>query len=413
MGRSAQLPGREDLVLQLALGRVATFLRHVTRARTGRAVRRPLRPDARAAGEADGTRGGRPRHRDRRAGEAGRPLIRPLRRDAQRLAARPRLEERPQARRLFRRGRARDGHPAHRNGDRDHAGRRRELRPRDFRRAPASALRGRLKLREDGVPERGPGVLRPVAELAVGQDAAGGPRAGVDPDERAGGAEVAERLRRVARARPVRRLVVPQLEREAPVVRRHAPEAREHAVEARKLHRRRLRERLVRAAGRTGSPRGPCTATSPPARTPPTAAARAPHASMALRASTAGDTRRMERRLISSGSSWEERYGYSRAVVAGGTVYVAGTAPIMPGDADPPQEPYEQARRCLEIAQAALAEAGARIEDVGRTRGFVTDAEYAPGGMRGAREGLGAGRPAGTRDVAQRLEPRLVRPLAP
>jgi enamine deaminase RidA (YjgF/YER057c/UK114 family) len=40
----------------------------------------------------------------------------------------------------------------------------------------------------------------------------------------------------------------------------------------------------------------------------------------------------VERRLISSDSSWEERYGYSRAVVAGRHVHVAGTAPIMPGD---------------------------------------------------------------------------------
>ncbi|HWX09643.1 MAG TPA: Rid family hydrolase, partial [Gaiellaceae bacterium] len=90
----------------------------------------------------------------------------------------------------------------------------------------------------------------------------------------------------------------------------------------------------------------------------------------------------MERRIISSGSSWEKRYGYSRAVVAGRKVYVAGTAPIMPGDADPPADPYEQARRCLEIAQAALAEAGGRVEDVVRTRVFMTDAGYAPEVLR-------------------------------
>ncbi len=114
----------------------------------------------------------------------------------------------------------------------------------------------------------------------------------------------------------------------------------------------------------------------------------------------------MERRLISSGSSWEERYGYSRAVVAGGTVYVAGTAPIMPGDADPPQEPYEQARRCLEIAQAALAEAGARIEDVVRTRVFVTDAGHAPEVMRAHGEVFRSVRPACTGIVAELLDPR-------
>ena len=114
----------------------------------------------------------------------------------------------------------------------------------------------------------------------------------------------------------------------------------------------------------------------------------------------------MERRVISSGSSWEERYGYSRAVVAGGKVYVAGTAPIMPGDADPPADPYEQARRCLEIAQAALAEAGARVEDVVRTRLFMTDAGYAPEVLRAHGEVFGAVRPACTGIVAQLLDPR-------
>jgi enamine deaminase RidA (YjgF/YER057c/UK114 family) len=114
----------------------------------------------------------------------------------------------------------------------------------------------------------------------------------------------------------------------------------------------------------------------------------------------------MERRVISSGSSWEERYGYSRAVVAGGKVYVAGTAPIMPGDADPPADPYEQARRCLEIAQAALTEAGAHVEDVVRTRVFMTDAAYAPEVLRAHGEVFGAVRPACTGVVAQLLDPR-------
>jgi enamine deaminase RidA (YjgF/YER057c/UK114 family) len=114
----------------------------------------------------------------------------------------------------------------------------------------------------------------------------------------------------------------------------------------------------------------------------------------------------VERRLISSGSSWEARYGYSRAVVAGGSVYVAGTAPIMPGDADPPVDAYGQARRCLEIAQAALAEAGARIDDVVRTRVFMTAAEHAPEVMRAHGEIFGKVRPACTGVVATLLDPR-------
>jgi enamine deaminase RidA (YjgF/YER057c/UK114 family) len=64
--------------------------------------------------------------------------------------------------------------------------------------------------------------------------------------------------------------------------------------------------------------------------------------------------------------------GYCRAVRVGDRVYVAGTAPIMPGDADPPADSYGQTRRCFEIIGAALEEAGASFDDVVRTRVFVT-----------------------------------------
>ncbi len=81
----------------------------------------------------------------------------------------------------------------------------------------------------------------------------------------------------------------------------------------------------------------------------------------------------LERRLISSGAPLEAVVGYSRAVAVGPHVYVAGTAPIMPGDADPPADPYAQARRCLEIILSALAEAGAGPQQVVRTRIYITD----------------------------------------
>ena len=87
-------------------------------------------------------------------------------------------------------------------------------------------------------------------------------------------------------------------------------------------------------------------------------------------------------------------------------MYVAGTAPIMPGDADPPADPYKQARRCLEIAQAALEEAGARVEDVVRTRVFMTDARYAPEVLRAHGEVFGTVRPACTGVVVELLDPR-------
>jgi enamine deaminase RidA (YjgF/YER057c/UK114 family) len=114
----------------------------------------------------------------------------------------------------------------------------------------------------------------------------------------------------------------------------------------------------------------------------------------------------MERRTISSGSSYEERYGYSRVVVVGPHVHVAGTAPMMPDNADPPADPYAQMRRCLEIVEAALAEAGAGLADVVRTRVFLSDAAHAPEVMRAHGETFGDVRPANTTVVAGMLDPR-------
>jgi enamine deaminase RidA (YjgF/YER057c/UK114 family) len=83
----------------------------------------------------------------------------------------------------------------------------------------------------------------------------------------------------------------------------------------------------------------------------------------------------VERRLVSSGSPYERVLGYSRAVRVGPHVFVAGTAPIMPGGADPPLDAYGQTRRCFEIIQAALEEAGSGLADVVRTRVYLTRLE--------------------------------------
>jgi enamine deaminase RidA (YjgF/YER057c/UK114 family) len=115
---------------------------------------------------------------------------------------------------------------------------------------------------------------------------------------------------------------------------------------------------------------------------------------------------RFGRRLISSGSEWEERYAYSRAVVANGHVYVAGTAPIMSGGADPPSDASGQARRCVEIILEALAEAGAKPEDVVRTRVFVTESDYMPDALGALKEAFSGARPACTGIVTQLVDPR-------
>jgi enamine deaminase RidA (YjgF/YER057c/UK114 family) len=114
----------------------------------------------------------------------------------------------------------------------------------------------------------------------------------------------------------------------------------------------------------------------------------------------------MTRQLISSGAAFEERVGYSRAVRVGKSVWVSGTAPIMPDDADPPGDAYEQARICLEIIGRALTEAGGGLDDVVRTRIFVTDASYIDDVGRAHREAFSRARPATTGLVTELLDPR-------
>jgi len=113
-----------------------------------------------------------------------------------------------------------------------------------------------------------------------------------------------------------------------------------------------------------------------------------------------------ERKLVSSGSPFEPRIGFSRAVRVGDRVLVAGTAPVWPdGSCDP--DPGVQAARCLEIIATALAEAGAGPEHVVRTRTYLTSAADAD--AVGAEHGrvFGAARPASTMlVVAGLLDPR-------
>jgi enamine deaminase RidA (YjgF/YER057c/UK114 family) len=114
----------------------------------------------------------------------------------------------------------------------------------------------------------------------------------------------------------------------------------------------------------------------------------------------------MDKQLISSGAAFEDRVGYSRAVRVGDRVWVSGTAPIMPGDADPPTGPYDQAVVCLGIVERALAEAGASMDDVVRTRIYVTDAAYIDEVGRAHGEAFAKARPATTGVVTQLLDPR-------
>ena len=115
------------------------------------------------------------------------------------------------------------------------------------------------------------------------------------------------------------------------------------------------------------------------------------------------------RQTFSSGSAWEPVVGYSRAVRVGSAVFVAGTTA---GGADGPvggDDPAEQAREVLQRIAAALAQAGAELTDVVRTRIYLTrmsDFE-AVGGVHG--DVFSAVRPATTVvEVAALADPRLL-----
>lgn len=79
---------------------------------------------------------------------------------------------------------------------------------------------------------------------------------------------------------------------------------------------------------------------------------------------------------ITGHSPYEPVFGFSRAVVTGGRVLVAGTAPVAPGGGPPPAGPYDQARLCLELIGEALIRAGTSLNHVVRTRMYITDAVY-------------------------------------
>lgn len=105
----------------------------------------------------------------------------------------------------------------------------------------------------------------------------------------------------------------------------------------------------------------------------------------------------MARKTVSSGSPYEPAIGISRAVRIGNWIAVSGTAPIGPDGKTVGQgDPAAQARRCFEIIRLALEEAGASLDDVIRTRTFLTriDDWEAVGQVHG--EIFGEIRPAST-----------------
>ena len=118
----------------------------------------------------------------------------------------------------------------------------------------------------------------------------------------------------------------------------------------------------------------------------------------------------MTRRNLSSGAPWEPVVGYSRAVVVGDRVFVSGTtATDGRGGSVGIGEPYAQAKQAIANIAAALAQAGSGLEDVVRTRIFVTDIGRWEAVGRAHGEAFGAIRPACTLvEVSKLISPELL-----
>ena len=113
---------------------------------------------------------------------------------------------------------------------------------------------------------------------------------------------------------------------------------------------------------------------------------------------------------IHSGAPWESVAGYCRAVRVGSHIMVSGTAPVgADGEVVGVGDVYAQTKRCIEIIAVALEEAGAVLEDVVRTRMFVTDIEQWPEVARAHHEAFGSVSPATTMvEVSRLIDPTML-----
>jgi enamine deaminase RidA (YjgF/YER057c/UK114 family) len=116
------------------------------------------------------------------------------------------------------------------------------------------------------------------------------------------------------------------------------------------------------------------------------------------------------RRLITSGSPYEARYGYSRAVVDGDQCWVAGTTDAGPdGTSIHPGDAAAQARAVWAIIERALGEAGFTLADVVRTRMYVVSMADGPAVAAVHGELFGDVRPASTLvEVGALIEPTVL-----
>ncbi len=118
----------------------------------------------------------------------------------------------------------------------------------------------------------------------------------------------------------------------------------------------------------------------------------------------------LERRSIRSGARWEPVVGYSRAVRLGRFIAVSGSAAIdADGELVGEGDAYLQARQCIEVIEEALEKAGATLNDVVRTRMFVTDINQWAEISRAHQEAFGGVMPATSMvEVSRLIDPKML-----
>jgi len=115
----------------------------------------------------------------------------------------------------------------------------------------------------------------------------------------------------------------------------------------------------------------------------------------------------MQRKHISFGSRFETEIGYSRAVVAGDWVFVSGTTGLDYSTMTISEDVAEQAAQCFQNIAAALAQAGATLDEVVRVNYIVPHAADFEACWPVLRHYLGRARPAATMVSAGLIDPRM------
>jgi enamine deaminase RidA (YjgF/YER057c/UK114 family) len=118
----------------------------------------------------------------------------------------------------------------------------------------------------------------------------------------------------------------------------------------------------------------------------------------------------MKRELYSSGTRWEPIVGYSRAVRVGSHIWVSGTtATDARGAIVGKDDPYLQAKQAISNIERALAQAGARLADVVRTRIYVRDITQWEAIGRAHGDAFGAIRPATAMlEISRLIDPDML-----